>query len=382
MAARAEDELRAICGDASRLAAFAPYAILDTPHEADYDDLARLAAQVCAAPIALISFVLAERQWFKAEMGLGVSETALDASICRHLLLSPGLTVIPDTRADARLACNPLVAAEPGLRFYAGHLLTSREGVPLGTLCVLDHRPRPDLEEAQRSALAALARQVMTQLELRRALREQQDLLAQKELLFMELNHRVKNSLQIIAALIQLQSAAVTDERARGQLAQARRRVLTVAELHNHLYGPADVREVELGAYLRALLLKLAEAAPCAAELHVDGGPVLIPTDSAVPVALIVNELVTNAIKHACPDGGIARVEIRIDAGPDGFDVVVADDGAGLPPGFNPKASPSLGMRIVSGLLRQLGAALSWDSNDGGTRFRLHLPGPAARDAA
>lgn len=381
MAGKVEDEPPAICGDASRLAAFVPYDILDTPREADYDDLARLAAQLCAAPIALISFVLADRQWFKAELGLGVRETALDSSICRHLLLAPGLTVIPDTRADARLADNPLVNDEPGLRFYAGCLLTSREGTPLGTLCVLDRQPRPGLEAAQRFALETMARQVMTHLELRRTIREQRALLAQKELLFEELNHRVKNSLQLIAALIQLQSAGSGDACVREQLAQARRRVLTVAELHSHLYGATDVGEVDLGAYLRALLVKIGETTPAAVELRLESGSLPVPTDSAVPIALIVNELVTNAIKYARPNGEPIIVRVAIDAAGGGLAVTVADDGIGLPADFNPKASGKLGLRIVSGLLRQLGATLAWD-NMGGARFRLQLPSPVARNAA
>ncbi len=123
MAETDPDDAADICRDPERIAAFAPYGILDTPREAEYDDLAQLAAQVCKAPIAVVNLVLADRQWFKAEVGLGVRETGLDASICRHLLLTPGLTVIPDTREDPRLAANPLVAGEPGLRFYAGHLL-------------------------------------------------------------------------------------------------------------------------------------------------------------------------------------------------------------------------------------------------------------------
>ena len=135
-------------------------------------------------------------------------ETPLDKSICQHLLLTPGLTVIPDTRADPRTANNPLVTAEPGLRFYAGHLLASPDGVPLGTLCVLIAGRAPALEPAQQFALQTLARQLISQLELRRTLLAQQQLIEQKDLLFAELNHRIKNSLQLVAALIQLQSGA------------------------------------------------------------------------------------------------------------------------------------------------------------------------------
>ncbi len=375
MAELAGEDLAAACSDAGRLATLASYRIVDTPREAEFDDVAALAAQICAAPIALISFVLADRQWFKAELGLGVSETPLDTSICRHLLLTPGLTVIPDTRADPRTAGNPLVTAEPGLRFYAGCLLASAEGVPLGTLCVLDHQPRAPLEPAQQFALQTLARQVVSQLELRRAVREKQELIEQKDLLLVELNHRVANSLQLIAAVIHLQSGSLQDTQARAQLQAARGRVLTVARLHEHLYRSSDVGEVELGCYLRTLIAHLVDGAPLGTELRLEAVPAPVATDRAVPMAMIVNELVTNAMKHAHPDGRVPRVLVRVEqAHARGLRVSVTDDGVGLPPGFDPSAAgASLGMRIITSLARQMEAELRWDSGGGGTRFTIDL---------
>ena len=155
----------------ARLAALESYSILDTPPERAFDEVVRLAAQICDAPFAVVNLVAAERQFFKAEIGLGVRETALDVSICAHALLRPGLFVVPDTARDARFACNPLVTGAPHLRFYAGALLETEDGLPLGTLCVLDREPRPEgLTPQQGFALQVLARQVMSQLELRRAL--------------------------------------------------------------------------------------------------------------------------------------------------------------------------------------------------------------------
>jgi two-component sensor histidine kinase len=379
MADAAGDDTADLCRDPERLAAFAPYEILDTPREAEYDDLVRLAAQICKVPIAVINLVLADRQWFKAEVGLGVRETGLAVSICRHLLLTPGLTVIPDTRQDPRLAANPLVASEPGLRFYAGHLLATPAGAPLGTTCVLDHHPRSDLDAEQRFALAALARQLTTQLELRRALREQRRLIEQKDLLFQELNHRVKNRLQIIAGLIQLQSASVRDGGdARALLAETRGRVLTVATLHEHLYRSGDLREVELGRYLRTLLPAMAPPAGegAAVELRVGAGEAPLPVDRAVLVAMAVNELVTNAVKHARRGGRPGRVLVCVVVGEGAAHrVSVEDDGPGLSAGFDPDAASGLGMRIVAGLARQLDASLTWgDAAGGGARFRLDLP--------
>ncbi|MCB4820497.1 PAS domain-containing protein [Roseicella aerolata] len=156
----------------ARLAALEDYAILDTPPERAFDEVVRLAAQICDAPIAVVNLVAGNRQFFKAEIGLGVRQTPLDVSICVHAILRRGLFVVPDTTRDPRFVGNPLVTGSPNLRFYAGALLETEEGLPLGTLCVLDHVPRPEGLTAQQGfALQVLARQVMSQLELRRALK-------------------------------------------------------------------------------------------------------------------------------------------------------------------------------------------------------------------
>jgi PAS domain S-box-containing protein len=157
--------------ETERLEALARYGILDTPREPEFDDVVRLAADVFEAPIAVVNLIAEGRQWFKAEVGIGADELPLEVSICAHAILQPGVFVVPDTTQDERFNCNPLVTGEPGLRFYAGALLDTPEGLPLGTVCVLDTKPRPGgITDHQRLTLEVLARQVMTQLELRRAL--------------------------------------------------------------------------------------------------------------------------------------------------------------------------------------------------------------------
>jgi diguanylate cyclase (GGDEF)-like protein/PAS domain S-box-containing protein len=160
---------------AARLDALRSFAILDTLPEKDYDDLTQLAAEICQAPISLISLIDENRQWFKAKTGLEVDETPLSLSFCRYAMSQADkVMVIPDTAADARFCEHPLVTGEPHIRFYAGTPLVSQEGFRLGTLCVLDSVPR-QFNEKQQRMLQILARQVMTQLELRRALQRAQD---------------------------------------------------------------------------------------------------------------------------------------------------------------------------------------------------------------
>jgi CheY-like chemotaxis protein len=166
--------------EADRLAALHAYHVLDTPPERAYDDIAGLAALVCHCPIALVSLVDERRQWSKARFGLAAAETPRAFSFCAHALRRKDLLVVPDAAADPRFASSPLVTGEAHIRFYAGAPLTTPDGLNLGTLCVLDRAPRA-LTALQREALRALARQVMTQLELRRQLLPPPDEKAQPE---------------------------------------------------------------------------------------------------------------------------------------------------------------------------------------------------------
>ena len=157
-----------------RLAALGRYHILDTPPEAGFDDAVLVASELCAAPVALVSLVAADRQWFKARVGFEARETDLGRSVCVHALAKPGLLVIPDLTTDPRTRDNPLVTGPEALRFYAGVRLDTPEGEGLGTLCVLDTVPRSQgLTAGQAAGLQALGRQVMALLELRRTVSRQ-----------------------------------------------------------------------------------------------------------------------------------------------------------------------------------------------------------------
>lgn len=154
----------------ARLAALASYDVLDTPPERDFDEIAELASQVCGTPIAVVNLIGDGRQFFKAEVGLGVRETPLETSFCAKAILENDFLVVPDATKDPRFDCNPLVTGEPHLRFYAGALLKTDDGHAIGTLCVLGFEPR-ELTPLQERTLRVLGRQVMTQLELRKAVK-------------------------------------------------------------------------------------------------------------------------------------------------------------------------------------------------------------------
>jgi len=158
--------------EAARLAALQRYGVLDTPPDAAFDDLAALAAAISGSPIAMVSLVDSGRQWFKARIGLAISETPRQGSFCDHALRQPQqVMVVRDASADPRFAQHPQVVGPEHVRFYAAAPLLSPEGLALGTLCVLDHQPR-DFTPAQAQALTMLARQVMAQIELQHQRRE------------------------------------------------------------------------------------------------------------------------------------------------------------------------------------------------------------------
>ncbi len=160
--------------DAERVAELRRHEVLDTLPEADFDDLVRLASHICGTPIALVSLVDADRQWFKARLGLEADETPRDQSFCAHAICEPGRDIfeVSDAREDPRFAENPLVLGDPNIRFYAGTPLVTRDGWALGTLCVIDRKPR-QLTKEQAEGLVMLRRHVVNALELRRLVREQ-----------------------------------------------------------------------------------------------------------------------------------------------------------------------------------------------------------------
>jgi GAF domain-containing protein len=152
----------------ARLAALRRYEILDTGDEEVYDNITRLAAHLCGTTISLITLLDADRQWLKSRTGTDERESPRDTSFCAHALLERGVTVAQDTTVDSRFADNPFVTGPAQVRFYAGAPLVTSDGHVLGTLCVLDRRPRP-LALDQMEALLALARHVVCHMELRRA---------------------------------------------------------------------------------------------------------------------------------------------------------------------------------------------------------------------
>jgi signal transduction histidine kinase len=186
-----------------RLADLYQYNILDTPEENEFDHIVQLASRICNAPISLISLIDADRQWFKARLGMDSAETPRDTSFCSHGILNGDMFIVPDASNDNRFADNPMVTGRQGIRFYAGVPLTSEAGNNLGMLCVKDTVPR-NLTSDQQEALKMLGKQVVKQLELRLKNQELERVTEAQRRIISIIAHDVRSPLGSILSLFQL----------------------------------------------------------------------------------------------------------------------------------------------------------------------------------
>src|SRR5262245_61214492 len=218
--------------EAERLEALRRYNILDTAPEEIFDDLALLVAETCSAPVALITLIDSDRQWFKSNKGLSLTETSRDLSFCAHAILQREPLIVRDTLTDSRFADNPLVTSEPGVRFYAAAPIITPEGFALGALCVYDYKPR-DLKPEQIRSLQALSRQVVRLLELRRNIATLEHSLSARKQTEMEVER--KNSyVEMLQSVTIAANESLTIE---GAMRSCLERICSLAKLPiGHLY--------------------------------------------------------------------------------------------------------------------------------------------------
>jgi PAS domain S-box-containing protein len=207
--------------------------------------------------------------------------------------------------------------------------------------------------------------------------------LQEKEILLREIHHRVKNNMQVVSSILKLQSAYVRDPEAREMFAECQDRVRTLALVHEKLYRSANLAAIDFGGHIRDLTTMLVRSYSAGApntQVSVHTDPAVVDIDTAVPLGLILNELLTNALKYAFPQGRAGVVEVTLRAKPDvPLQLTVRDNGVGLPDGFDPMQSQTLGLKIVTSLCRQLQAELQVDREEGAA-FTVTLGIPSKQD--
>ncbi|TQX83415.1 GAF domain-containing protein [Rhizobium sp. rho-13.1] len=306
-----------------RLAALYSYDVLDTEPEKDFDDIAKIASRLCGTPIAAVNLIGDRRQFFKAEVGLGVRSTPFDSSFCAKAILENDFLMVPDATKDKRFDCNPLVTGEPHLRFYAGAILKTEDELPIGTVCVLGYEPMV-LDELQQDTLRLLARQVMAQLELRKALREKSEeaevqrslseqMLAQtramaqaeeeRKFLTAELSHRMKNTLSMVLAIA---AQALKDVTERDAVDAFTGRLQALSRAHDVLLRE-NWSSAEIGDVMLSVLTLHADGT----RRDLDGPKVTLGPKAGLSLSLLLHELATNAIKYGALSNGSGRVSVK-----------------------------------------------------------------------
>ncbi len=393
----------------ARLAVLDSYGILDTPPERSFDDVVRLVSQLLAAPIVAVNLIARGRQWFKSEIGLGMREMPLDDSICRFALLEEQQLIVPDTREDPRFRCNPLVTKDAGLRFYAGALLKTRDGVPLGTLCVLDDKPRPQgLSEQEQFVLATLAHQVMSQIELRKAMAEQEALIAalrqadqRKDEFLAMLAHELRNPLApIVSAATMLSNFNLDPAMVQRASEIVARQAGHMTSLIDDLLDVSRVTRGKVELELRELEFKdvIADAVEQVRPLiekHRHRLTVDLPPARAIVVGdrkrlvQVMTNLLSNAAKYTL-EGGHIEVRLTTDGG--ALAVDIRDDGIGMSPDLIASAFDlfaqgargldrsqgglGIGLALVRSLLKLHGGAVSASSQGPGQGSTFHVSLP------
>lgn len=390
--------------EAERMRALLKFDLLETGQDPDFDNLARLASEICGTPISLVSLVDSDRQWFKSNIGLdGVTETDRCDAFCAYNILDPNdIMVIPDARLDERFVNNPLVTGYPNIVFYAGAPLVTNEGHALGSLCVIDREPRK-LTENQKRALASLGRQVVKLMELRLALKTSQ---AQREALRVSnenlrdfghiLAHDLKAPLRNIGGFAEvvvedyghllppegrqcLETIQALSEEAR----QMVKGVLNISRAVNS-YGEASV-SIDLSSLVERIINRLGVPEGCKVSM---AGPLNKLVAPPILVEHILHNLLENAVRYAAPD--CPEVVVGCSQTSEHYLLSVQDNGKGVRPEDRDKiftlyytepteekvsTGHGVGLNIVLQLTRMLGGEVSLRDEEGaGAIFDVKIP--------
>ncbi|MGE3609982.1 MAG: sensor histidine kinase [Bacteriovoracaceae bacterium] len=400
--------------DAERLEALNSYQILDTPSEPCFDDLTLLASQICGTPIALISLIDQDRQWFKSKVGVEVSETPRDVAFCAHAINETETFIVEDSLSDERFFDHPAVVASPGVRFYAGAQLKTLEGYNLGTLCVADYGPRK-LSPEQIAALNALSKKVVTELELRKKVNEltlSRNLILEQQTRLIAaakfsalgemaggIAHEINNPLTIINGKISgvisgIQDGSIDKEKILKELSKVETTVERISKIIkglNSFSRNSNEDQMELTSLTQIIseCLDLCKEKINKREIELK---IKIRNDIKVlcrpqQISQIIINLISNSY-DALANASVRWIEIAAETNLDSVCISISDSGPGIPehirekimqPFFTTKEvgkGTGLGLSISKGLAEEHKGSLELDLKSQHTKFILKLPLP------
>lgn len=353
-----------------RLKSLESYDIIDTLPEQVYDDLTKLAAGITESPISLVSLITQDRQWFKSAFGLDARETSRDIAFCAHAINTPEeYFEIADATKDERFHDNPLVTENPNIRFYGGIPLVDEDGIALGTLCVIDNKPK-ELSTKQVDLLKALSRQVVSQLTLRRRNIEIEKEFQKKDLIYKILSHDLKGPIGSYATFLDLikeeiltieDSDVATEvlkllESMRKSSVQAYELIISLLEWANtpNTILRAENSEVDINNLISEIVeLKSQWAEKKDIEVESQTEKNLVQTTDKNMLATIVRNLCSNAIKYT-PSGGKILIEAkRSENGK--LHIKVIDSGIGMDVEKMKKFLDYDNMKISRGTAQEIG---------------------------
>lgn len=271
----------------------------------------------------------------------------------------------PSQEFDATTPIDTVGSSQVGIFDRAGGMEKNRD---------LNSRKQSQYEETERNLRKAIEEERQARQNAERLLAEKEELLARNDVFMREVDHRVKNSLQIVASMLGFQARHVQEPAAAIALEEALQRVLAIASVHEQLFRIGNLEQIDMKVFLTGLCNALATNRPDNVEvLTADVATIKIPSHYATKIGLIVTELVVNSYKHAFPNDKHGRITVSLIARDHSLELIVADDGIGLPDNFVISRRRGLGMRLINSVLSQLGGKLSTIGGHG-TRFVIHFP--------
>ena len=304
---------------------------------------------------------------------IGVATVGADLMSPAGYALHTGKPVISNHLENEQRFRTSDLLEQHGIR-RAMNVILQGDGRPYGVLEV-DSRSEDEFVENDIAFLQGAANLLGMAIERERQARQLKAALERHELLLKEMNHRVKNSLSIVASMLNLQAREVANDELTAHLMEASNRVAAIAKAHDQLSNNSEVERMDLGKFVKAVCSDLDESvAHC--DVHADTVEgILVPTDRAISIALITNELIANAVKYGYPDRQQGRIFVALGLGDaHTVEISVRDEGKGVPPDFDLGKPKGLGMRLIAAFAQQLDATITVQSQAPGTQFKLAIP--------